>query len=133
MDVIVTVLTNISTLLLTKQKKQKNSFNEPCWKQSNSLYGCKSKTDYICVKFSGVSDLFCLCLSLLAEKQKEKTQSSLLAHCSLCKTCVPLLVSMFQSAPHIYMKGGGGGGGGGGGFPVSARKPRLLNTAVKQG
>ena len=44
-DVIVTVLSIISTFLLIKKKKHKNSVNEPGWKQSNIFYGCKTKTD----------------------------------------------------------------------------------------
>ncbi len=57
-----------------------------------------------------------LCVSLLRKQQNPKQFTGSL---HVCKTHVPLLASMFQSAPHIYM--------GGGSLSFSAKKPRLLN------
>ncbi len=52
-----------------------------------------------------------LCVCLCTKTNRKTNPKQFTGSLHLCKTRVPLLPSLFQSAPHIYMEGGGRGKG----------------------
>lgn len=52
-----------------------------------------------------------LCVCLCTQRNRKTNPKQFTGSLNLCKTRVPLLPSLFQSAPHIYMEGGRGGRG----------------------